>query len=110
MAAFRDEKCSPAEQFLDIANAHFRACALDRIRAQPWFRKTRPVQIRDHIENDTGMMDDIAWVLDYLDPCSCQRSDLIQMIQQTRGERRAWLEGIFIQRERMHQLGCLPFN
>jgi len=110
VAVFRDEKSSPAEQFLDIAKVHFRACALDRIRTQPWFRRSPASPARDHIENDAGVMDNTSWVLDWLDPCVCLRSDLVQMIQLTRGERRAWLEGIFIQRERMHQLGCLPFN
>lgn len=105
---FPDEPESPAEQFLDIARVHFRACALDRIRAQPWFR--RPVKVRDRIENDAGEMDDTAWVLDFMDPCCCPRSDLQEMIERTTGERRAWLEGIFCVRERMHQIGCIPFN
>ena len=109
MTVFPDEKLSAAEQFLDIAKSHFRACAIDRIRAQPWFRSGR-VQVRDHIENDVGEMDYVAWWLDYLDPCACARSDLQEMIQRTDGERRAWLEGIFVMRERMHQTGCNPFN
>lgn len=109
MTVFCEEPLIPAEQFLDIAHAHFRSCALDRIRAQPWFQKTRPV-VRDHIENDDGQMDDLAWWLDYMDPCTCARSDLLQMIEQVQGERRAWLEGIFCARERMHQLGCSTFN
>lgn len=105
---FPDEPESSAEQFLDIARVHFRACALDRIRAQPWFR--RPVKVRDHIENDADEMDDTAWVLDYLDPCACSRADLLQMIESTEGERRAWLGGIYCARERMHQLGCARFD
>lgn len=108
MTVFPDEKLSPAEQFLGIAKNHFRGCAIERIRAQPWFRRT--VQVRDHIENEAGEMDDTAWVLDYMDPCACSRTDLLQMIERTEGERRAWLEGIYCVRERMHQVGCTPFN
>lgn len=109
MTVFPDEKLSAAEQFLYIAKSHFRACAIDRIRAQPWFRGGR-VRVRDYIENDVGEMDDVAWWLDYLDPCACSRSDLKEMIGRVKGERRAWLEGIFCARERMHQVGCIPFN
>lgn len=108
MAIFPDEDLGPAEQFLCIAKAHFKSCALERIRAQPWFQPAVPV--RDHIENDAGEMDELAWLLDCLDPCACPRDLLLQMIEKAEGERRAWLEGIYTVRERMHQTGQAPFN
>lgn len=109
MSIFPNEQQSPAEQFLSIAKSHFRQSAIERIRAQPWFQRPARAEVRDHVENDLGVMDDTAWVLDFLDPCDCPRADLLAMIARTTGERRAWLEGIYCVRERLHQLGRVPF-